>query len=410
MKQLTLLIVLLSFGLSLAQDDPKTLIITPEFMIGNSAESNENFPDRNAQFQILANFGWDQSNNSAEWARRMKGPRTGISVGYTNLGNADSLGQGFTVMPFIEFNGFKSERIKFLAGMGLSYFTEKFDPVTNPNNMAISTDLLWSFRLFSYYEFLRTKRVDWRVGLGYFHHSNGHTRLPNQGLNSFLVSLSADIRPEDRQEKNLERTGLPNSRYPFLSFRAGYGLNVLSTAYNDQKPVYTLTAEYGYVFNKTWVLSAGLYYRFYQHYYDYIADEEFLVRPGEEFNNLTDAPAWNASNIGLFVSGGALMNHVGMEVQIGVNFHKPAYKIDWRINQGWDNTPREIPEWWELGEFDSKYKTKQAIMSRMGLKYFFWGTDKDPVHNIYAAFHINANLGQADFTEFSIGYVYRMGK
>lgn len=103
------------------------------------------------------------------------------------------------------------------------------------------------------------------------------------------------------------------------------------------------------------------------------------------------------------------MNHVGMEVQIGVNFHKPAYKIDWRINQGWDNTPREIPEWWELGEFDSKYEVKQAVMSRMGLKYYFWGTDKDPVHNIFAGFHINANLGQADFTEFSVGYIYRLG-
>lgn len=410
MKRLTNLLAILLITSAFAQETGNPFVFTPEVMLGTSAEANENFPERNLQFQVLANFGWDQSYNTAEWANRLKGPKTGLSLGYTNLGNADSLGFAISVMPFIEFKAFNQERLKLLVGMGGSYFNKKFDPITNPNNMAISTDLVWSFRLFMYYNFLKRERMDWRLGVGYSHHSNGHTRLPNQGLNSFLVSLSADIKDNRQQVHTEAKQSYQKSRYPFLSVRAGYGVNSLSLAYNDKKPVYALAAEYGYVFNRTFSLSAGLYYRFYQHYYDYIADEEFLVRPGEEFDELTDAPGWNASNIGLFISGGVIMNHVGLDVQLGVNFHKPAYKIDWRINQGWDNTPKEIPEWWQLGEFDSKYKAKQAIMSRMGLKYFLWGMDKDPIHNIYAGFHINANLGQADFTELSIGYVYRLGK
>lgn len=407
MKRLTNLLALFLIATSFAQENGNPLVITPEIQFGTSAEANENFPERNLQFQVLANFGWDQRYNTDEWAQRLKGPRTGVSLGYTNLGNADSLGFALSVMPFIEFNAFRQERLKLLVGMGGSYFNKKFDPETNPNNMAISTDLVWSFRLYMYYEFLRTRSLDWRLGVGYSHHSNGHTRLPNQGLNSFLVSLSADIKDPDRSPPPERSLTNSKSRYPFLSVRAGYGINSLSLAYNDKKPVYALAAEYGYIFNKTFTLSAGLYYRFYQHYYDYIADEEFLVRPGQEFEDFTDSPGWNASNIGLFVSGGVLMNHVGLDVQLGVNFHKPAYKIDWRINQGWDNTPKEIPEWWELGEFDGKYKAKQAIMSRMGLKYYLWGTKNNPVNNIYLGFHINANLGQADFTEWSLGYVYR---
>ena len=101
-----------------------------------------------------------------------------------------------------------------------------------------------------------------------------------------------------------------------------------------------------------------------------------------------------------------MLNHIGIDLQIGINLHKPAYKIDWRINQGWDNTPREISETWMLGEYNTKYKLKQLISTRLGLKYYLIGTINKPKHNVYAGCYINANLGQADFAELSLGYVY----
>ena len=85
---------------------------------------------------------------------------------------------------------------------------------------------------------------------------------------------------------------------------------------------------------------------------------------------------------------------------------KPAYKIDWRINEGWDNAPRDIPGNWVYGEFTTKYQLKQIVYSRLGLKYYLLGTDQVPTHNIYVGAHINANLGQADFSEVSLGYTY----
>jgi hypothetical protein len=176
--------------------------------------------------------------------------------------------------------------------------------------------------------------------------------------------------------------------------------------FNDKKAVYSLTAEYGQVYNNTFKWSAGVFYRFYQHYYDYIADNESLVQDGREFDEFKTAPGWNASNISIFGSGEVLLNHVGIEVAIGINLHKPAYKIDWRINQGWDNTPRDIPDFWQLGEFDTKYRLKQTIATRMGLKYYLWSTATPRSGNLFIGAHINANLGQADYTELSLGYVY----
>jgi hypothetical protein len=189
--------------------------------------------------------------------------------------------------------------------------------------------------------------------------------------------------------------------------RPSYGISVLAQAdpFNDKKGIYSLSGEYGKVINKTFKIGVGFYYRFYQHYYDYIANNESLVQDGREFEDFKDNPTWNASNIGLTLNGEVLLNHIGLDLQLGFNLHKPAYVIDWKINQGWMNTPREIPRSWMLGELDSKYKMKKLISGRLGLKYYLIGTQKSPKNNIYIGAHLNSNLGQADNSEISIGFV-----
>lgn len=414
MKQLLTIFIGLFSCILLSQDSGKKsdFVFTPEILGGVLAEANENFPEHDPPLALFANFGWEHDYNPQEWAQRLKGPRTGIMLGFTRLG-ADSLGYSITVMPTIEFNVFRKEKLKVLVGMGASYFTEKYDPITNFNNQGITTDITMSFRSFIHYQIASKEKLDWRLGVGYSHHSNGHTRLPNQGLNMFLLSLSADVKSTKPLERKSPDLALNRSRYSYAAIRTGYGFNVLSTAdgFNDLKGIYTVSAEYGRVLNNTFKLGVGFNYRFYQHYYDYITDNESLVQDGREFESLRDSPGWNASNINIHGAAEILLNHFGIEVQIGFNLHKPAYPIDWRINQGWKNIPRVIPADSNilLGEFTTSYKLKKLISSRMGLKYYLIGTHKPTAHNVFTAIHINSNLGQADFSEFSLGYIYNFG-
>lgn len=385
-------------------------VITPEIMVGVTADSNSNFPEHDLQKQLMVNFGWEHDNNLNEWAQRLKGPRTGIGIGFEDFGNLDSLGIGITLMPFFEFNTFRRKNLKVQVGMGATYFNKQYDPISNPNNQAVTTDLTWAFRLFMHYQVLSSEKIDWRLGGGFFHHSNGHTRLLNQGYNSFLVSLSADIKNSKRDSNTTPSFAgfFKKSSYSYVMFRSGYGINVLGQAspFNDKKDVYTLSGEYGKVINNTFKLGVGLYYRFYQHYYDYIADNESLVQDGREYESLKSNPSWNASNLGISLNGEILLNHIGLDLQIGFNIHKPSYEIEWKMNQGWMNTPREIPENWMLGELDSKYKLKRLISGRLGLKYYLIGTKKSPKNNLYLGVYLNSNLGQADFSEIGLGYVH----
>lgn len=391
-----------------AQNTSTTFIRT-EAMLGLSAPSNDFYPAKGLQKQLLLGFGKNHNKNKQEWAHWLTQPKTGILAGFTDFGNLDSLGIALTVMPYVEFKALKNNKISGLVGLGASYFNKKYDPETNSNNQGISTNLTWSFRSFLYYKFLETEKINYKVGLGYFHHSNGHTKLPNNGINSLLASVVVDFNNNKLNLANdtiLSKTNFKQSTYNNLTVRGGYGFHIFADAFNYNKDVYSFSLEYSKIYQKTYRIGIGAYYRYYEHYYNYLTNNESLVQEGREFNNLTQNPFWNASNIGVMGSFEFLLNHFGIEVQVGANLHKPAYKIDWRINQGWDNTPRVIPEDWILGEFDTKYNLKQIIYSRMGLKYYVLGTNEVPKHNLYLAAHINSNLGQADFTEFSLGYVY----
>lgn len=410
--QLTIYFIFVSFfTFSQTESDWKkgAFSFNPEFLLGLTMESNDGFPETKLQKQLLLNFGRFHENNPQEWAQRLKGPKTGMSIGITEFGNLDSLGIAITAMPFIEFKAFGSTRWKVVAAMGASYFTKKFDAETNPQNQAVTTDLTWAYRMYLYYQFLATKNIDWRMGLGYSHHSNGHTRLLNQGYNSFLVSLSADIKNPLNYPENTSVEAVPiykETVYSYFSLRSGLGQNVFALAFNDKENVYTIAGEYGRVYNNTFKIGVGFYYRFYQHYYDYIEGNESLVQAGREFDYFRSNPWYYASNLAVTVHGEIFLNHFGIDLQLGYNLHKPAYKIDWRINQGWDNPPREIPQGWLLGEFDGSFKKKSRISSRLGLKYYLIGMEKAPKNNFYVGAHLNANLGQADFTELSFGYVH----
>jgi Lipid A 3-O-deacylase (PagL) len=413
-KTLSYLILLFSILLNAQENSslpPSEFVITPEFLLGISAEANDFFPERSLQKQFIIGLGRKNDHNPNEWAYWLKQPKTGLNIGFTDLGNPESLGYSLSLMPYIEFDAFgrRQKDIKILVGMGTAYFNKKYDAVDNFYNQAITTDITWSFRASLNYVFLKTQKIDYRLGVVYFHNSNGHTKLPNQGLNSFLGSVSVDIKnPLKRPDYNLDDAiAVPvKSVYNYMSFRAGLGVNVFALAFNDKKGAYTFAGEYGKVWNKTYKFGLGFYYRFYDHYYDYINGNESLVQEGKEFESYKDNPWWNASNIGIHAKFEFLLNHFGIEMQIGANLFKPAYKIDWRINEGWDYPPKEIPDNWQLGEYTTKYQLKQIISTRMGIKYYLLGTNQVPKHNLFVAAHINANLGQADFSEISVGYVY----
>ncbi len=153
----------------------------------------------------------------------------------------------------------------------------------------------------------------------------------------------------------------------------------------------------------------GLYYRYYEHYYDYIKNDDDLVV--EKYQYFQEDPFKYATNFGVFITAELLMGYIGFEWEFGYNIYKPFYEIDFQLNQGfyWNIYPPngETETLLILAELEDDYAIKQALSARVGLKYYLFTNEKSPVNNLYLGVHINANAGQADFTELTLGYVYR---
>ncbi len=394
------------YGQTLENDHKKSFFITPEVLVGKTMEANTGFPKTKLQKSFFVSFGSYNTMSDQQWVTELGDPKTGVSFGVTDFGNTEKIGIAYSLMPFVEIGLFQkhSDKWDLNVGMGASYIDTQYDPDTNPLNLAVTTAVNWSFRSFLYYDLLKRNRMTWRLGLGYAHFSNGHTRLPNQGLNSFLISLSSQI---GREQEPLDRHEIKRkhkqtkSVETYFSFRTGIGQNVLSRIFNDKKEVYSVAFSGGKIINRTFKFGVGFYYRFYEHYYDHIYENGQLI--DEKVPDFRENPYRNATNFGFSGSAELLIGHVGVEFGLGINVYKPFYKIDWQLSQGYFYNG----EYTRLGELDWYYEVKRTVSSRLGIKYYLFNTYKSPKNNLFLGASINANLGQADFSELSLGYVYR---
>jgi len=398
---------------------------TVEFALGKTIPTNTGFPELNLNKTIFLSFGKTNLDNSDEWAYRLRYPSTGVSFALTNYGNPEYMGYSFSVNSFIEYDLLN----RFLKGLtmqmggGASYFTYNykdlpyaFNNAPENNNRAISTKLTWSFKMFFNYTFLKNDHASWKTGLGIFHQSNGHTNMPNDALNSILFSVSRqnfynDKKPTFKKAEDFISKEFPKSSNYYFDFRFGLGVNVLSEELNDRNGVYTITGSMGKTFNNTIKIGLGFHYRIYGNYYKYIKDEGELVV--DEYPHFLDAPIKYASNYGAFVNFEILLGHIGLDATIGYNFYKPFYEVDYQLQQGfnWEvtNSDGTTEFVYILGELGSSYELKNAIYSRAGLKYYIISNEKKPKNNFYLGVHINSNLGEADFSELSLGYIHNFG-
>ena len=407
-KNITLLFFIFCFASMTAQTNALATqkdysFVGLGYAVGRTIPANFYFPETKEQQNINITFGKTNFKADVAWAKHLNYPKTGFLLSYTDFGNTREVGQAISFMPFMDCTIFNrwTKSMSLQTGLGGSYFNVLYDPVTNPTNLAISTHFSWSFRAFMYYRLFEKKDFNIKIGAGYIHNSNGHIRLPNSGLNSFLATLQSEfyIPKKVKVIINDSLVDHQNDSRRYFSTRLGFGQKVLSKFDNATKNVNTFAFSFGKIKNRTYKYGVGFYYRFYEDYYDYIKNDGSIVT--EQYPNFKKHPARYASNIGVFGNFEILMSHISLEVEVGINLYKPAYKIDWQINKEKTVNGEYIP-----AKFDLYYDFKSVISSRLGLRYYALNTNKSPIHNLFLGGTINANLGQADFGEFSVGYVY----
>lgn len=398
MRILTILLfVFVIFKGSIAnegEEEKKSVtFIQPEFLIGKALPGNSSFPETQFQTIYAVSIGKMISDPEKKWAVFLKYPSTGLTVAYSNYGHDEILGSSLTIMPYFSLNTIKRQfnSFHFKIGLGATYFSKFYNENTNPRNLAIGSSLTWAFQTTAYYNLLVSKHVDLNLGFSFIHHSNGHTQMPNLGLNSLLFSFSSRIYLDPIEANNKDKYETPElkrTKQYFVNARLGMGLHEFGGPDSEtggvKRAVNVFSVGLGTIYKQVVKLRLGVTYRFYQQYYNYIEN----YQPDE----LKDHPAYYASNLLVYVGGELLLGHVGLDAELGINLMKPFYSYHQ-----------------ELYGNDEGFKKwlKSTLSTRLGLKFYLNNTSDNPKNNFYIGGHINANFSQADFSELSIGYIYR---
>lgn len=400
-----LLIGYYAFGQAVprAQKDPKFIAI--DYFHGKPIVPSENFPELERRGSYFLRLGKKQQGED-EWAYRLKYPETGITLGVTDFGNAQFAGYGYTIMPYVNFTLFGQERLQGFASMGAAVIDQKYHLARNPLNEATTTYLNWAVRFFASFKIMDARSITWSFGVGYMHYSNGHSKLPNLGYNTVIMGTSLQINTNKTKPKTWkEMSAFKKHTHYFLEVRSGLGHNVLSRNFNKQLPIYSFAVSGGKTYNNTLKIGIGFYGRYYTHFYNYSNNNEFLVET--EYPHFRDNPNKYAQAYGAFGSAEVLMNHISIIANVGVNIYKPFYEVERKIGAYYEfytlEGKRVIVS--NYGNLDGDYTLKKYISSRLGLRFYLLPTKKSPKWNVFTSATLNANAGQADFNEFSIGLI-----
>jgi len=210
----------------------------------------------NARYPAFEVSFYQHSYGRNDWESDYNYPYLGVTFYHSNFGfNFENnpevgkvLGSVYALYPFINYplNSSEESQLTFKIGVGLGYLTKHFDNFDNYQNFSIGSHFNAAVNLSFEYRQCITRRLMSVASFGLTHFSNGSTKLPNYGLNTFSAAwgLAYYLRSP---RINLNPTRRPE-HHPFefdnrhwLCFDLNYGIgfkNVSQTLGGDSTLYY----------------------------------------------------------------------------------------------------------------------------------------------------------------------------
>lgn len=350
----------------------------------------------NARYPAVEFSIYQHTFGRKEWEAVYNYPYIGMTFYHANFGVnfennpevGEALGSVYALYPFINYplNSNEQSQVTFKLGVGLGYLTKHFEQYDNYWDYAIGSHLNAAVNLSFEYRQRVGRRFMTVASFGLTHFSNGSTKLPNYGLNTFsgalglgyyLRSPRVSLTPASRPE--LKPFEFDNKR--FLTFDLDYGVgfkNVSQTLGGD-------TIHYYWVHDL-----AG-----------------YLVVPITQFSRVGIGLA-----LVLDMSDQTLPNHQvdgnGIHIQINdEQGHPHTYDIKTyqmtklNFNLSYIMTMNRLSYYFEFG-WHLKYNlftdlSKGNIYQKVTARYQLYD-------NIYANIALMTHFGRADFLCFGLGY------
>lgn len=348
---------------------------------GKIVQNYPTFPKNNFSMIGEINLGW-QTMGTKAFHHIYGFPQLGISFVYAYQGNDVVLGRTYAVMPNISFHAWRKEKsdLEFRIGSGFAYFPVMHHPTENPTNTLIGSHItdISSFSL--NYRRKLNKKLQLKLGASTFHFSNGHYQLPNIGINSIVFTTGLKYFPNELKTLP-ERKKIAKEKHPLLfNIRFGLGVhefgNELGPVGGPKYAIYATSFSVSKRLGRVSNVHAGLMSKYYTNYYEYIVDSN-VYKSNQHLK---------ASTFVFFLGHEFMCGKMSLLTQGGINLYNPFYK------------------YYEQYRKNNVFKFAETYFcSRLGFQYYFFKPTPERRFNIYTGIFINANFGQADYDEISVG-------
>jgi hypothetical protein len=298
-----------------------------------------------------------QTTGKKDWHHIYKFPYFGFGF-YAGSYNNPTLGNPLAGFVFLELPFSRTPKSYFSTswGVGMTFNLNEYDSVTNPENIAIGSDMNVYIDFVFSYKYRLSDHFQIGAGIKLQHFSNGATRYPNLGLNmaSGVVTLSYSPKiivnkfytaDKSKDYDNIEIT-------PFF----GCGFRAKSQDEPDVKYFNSTTSiSVNKRINRKRTVGIGFDY-FYQGY---------LINYYQDQAKITDSDLMSYAT---FLSSGMVVDKFRLVVQLGFYLYRPV----------------------DFGQF---------FYERVALRFY-------PVKKLFANVSIKAHAAKAEFIEWGVGYSF----
>lgn len=340
------------------------------------------FPPRSMAFLGQFNLG-KQTFGYKSWQSDMIFPETGLSVVAGILGNQHALGNVIALLPYLgwRINHSTSWELNLRIGMGFAWFTNPYNEINNRENTLMGSSLANMTQIAVIAGVPLNDKLHFETGFSFVHFSNGHTRLPNLGIN--MPCLFAGIKLKPDKVNNTNRYKHPDTlpdRYQMVVELLGgmheFGESTEPTG-GISYPVYGFGLGIRWLPSRLHTFTASVEYNYYSSFYDFTV-----------LNHLTDHQEWfYASTIIIYTGHEFILGHLGLDTRIGFYLHNP-FRKDYEA---------------KILQIDEGAKLINS--NKLGFNWYLF----DPTvasWNLRIGIYIKANLGQADYTGAGLSLIF----
>ena len=333
------------------------------------------FPDIQPGYYFGLYYG-KQFNEDYKWSEYYNYPEIFISLYAVKPGN-NELGLILGICPEIglKINSSNKTNVKFRGGIGFSYNSKPYNYVENHLNLMIGSSITAFANGKVVIEKSYSENLKYHFSFGAIHLSNGHLKLPNNGLNALVAGLGITLQAKEKKQNNIlsKQSYDIGKWYKFFSLSCGFHEfgSATKPANGPKYLVYNLSSGI-LVKNST---SNRLYFGFnltqYSSFQYFMRKQEFLN------NNLL----LNSITFGVFWGHEFLFGNWGFYTEACIDIYKPFYRNHVRIYGN------------NLG-FKTFLKTINS--NKIGYRYSIQLNEKI---KIIAGLNLKVNFAQADFVE-----------